>query len=144
MALTLKDAVLGERVVIGMTSNSMIAAQMLSGFPTIETTIVGRYNAYVLLGWRQNETASSCATYRAQAALRRKYPSMQFVPDVDDYDLFREVGGHCEIKKLPIQTVPIARAVKPSLPKEEWRNFANTIPGECPCGGTRGVCPYHP
>lgn len=44
-----------------------------------------------------------------------------------------------------LRSIPVAAKLKEEKSdKDGWRFFRNAAPGECPCGGTIGVCPYHP
>lgn len=131
-------------MLMGLQPGDHISALLSSSnVARIEATVVGKVprTDAVLLGWRTNEKRPAGASADGLKQARNRYgdSAWTLVANINDYAYFQGVGDHCEAERIVAPVATIA-----AKPEEQWRMFQNKRPGECPCGGTRGVCPYHP
>jgi hypothetical protein len=59
-------------------------------------------------------------------------------------DFVGDNGLIATLLKYRFQEVVVAIIKCINTDPPEWKPFSNSRPGECPCGSTRGICPYHP
>ena len=139
--LFIKDAKLGDEIGLLISSPGVITDSRSEMDGILNATIIGIIrNSYheVIVGWKTKEYKLA---YKRTHAIRA---DATYILHQMDY-----VWGATLGSLIPIQRINSvgAAAITASLPKKidaaDWKFFQNNTSGECPCGGTRGICPYH-
>ncbi len=73
-------------------------------------------------------------TYEVDYEEGNNYYDINGVPWIKSRFLIKET--------LELHDVKNTSSIK-SADISDWRNWTSKRPNECPCGGVRGVCPYH-
>jgi hypothetical protein len=124
------DCKLGDRVLIYVDAmGGVLSYKSSDSLKTLVGTIFGinKHNGERLIGWKSAETPPSDAGVRDPSS-PLSY-DIDYLPEQREYVMRIFANRRWEV------------AGKEEKP---WQQFANKTPGECPCGGTRGVCQYHP
>lgn len=99
------------------------------------------------VGWKEGEVTPP-STSRGPGAIGNEHSGYDWIENSKLY-MYRyrmEASAECGgiITRRAERSLAEAKTRGPDL--SDWRVWAAATirPGECPCGGTRGVCPYHP
>lgn len=150
------SAKLGD--VVGIFVDAAGRASLSATGTILFGTVYSQHNGKIHVGWRSSEVRPVSASPRSgkpcpsSPTLLKNHAdfthSIAFAPTVEIMDPTKPYtlwSPHIAAAAKPLAAAAVAPAT-PSVPERplDYRFFQNKTPGECPCGGTRGVCPYHP
>jgi hypothetical protein len=154
---------LGERVALPVIDRGTIVARQADGEGVLLATVIGIHKSVdapmyklIVVGWKSLDelsVMSNAAQY--DQGVHQRNGSTRWTTSCagDASDWLYEEGmyeyrcvlyGHIEVigREDAASLTTLAPTRKVEVP--DWKFMQNSTPGECPCGGTRGVCPYHP